>query len=111
MDLSGQLPKFQDIILRRSLIGMWRMPNTCSQASEFLGDWETRDIKIHHFCEISDNFGYSAFLASLMNSPDVLDWTLISTEYSRDVYMELLVDQTVDIGLDIQEAMTTALKR
>lgn len=41
----------------------------------------------------------------------MLDWTLISTESSRDVYMELLVDQTVDIGLDIQEAMTAALKR
>lgn len=78
-------------ISRRSFFGMWRTPNTCSHACEFLGDCqETRDTKIHHFYEISDNFGYSAFLTSLMNSPDVPDWTLISTGvFLTNAFLEL----------------------
>lgn len=94
MDLSGQLPKFHDINIETVVFwdaAVWRTPNTCSHACEFLGDCqETRDTKIHHFYEISDNFGYSAFLTSLMKSPDVLDWTLISTEvFLTNAFLEL----------------------
>lgn len=80
MDLSGQLPKFHDINIETVVFWDVEDAEHMPVFARLRISWETRDTKIHHFYEISDNFGYSAFLTSLMKSPDVLDWTLISTE-------------------------------